>query len=293
MNCQSAPLSAMPESRSEAPRPPLVLPRLRRRPRRARPGRPARAGRPRRAGRRRPAGAEGAALTRRRPSASSTCSWPAPRAIWNCSTTSRSWPSSTARCRRPTAQGLPRRLHQSQLEAARPEVQVRQARQVRRGAVRIAAAPGRRWSTTSPSSSRWSPTPSTTPRPRSDEHRLAAVRPAELRRLDALRPGQRVARPARLRRLQLRQEGAERRQLQLGQRLPAHRLPGRAVPQRRRSGAVPVQPAGRRRRAAARLARRRRSAQPACASTRSATRRSPRASTRSRWPTGCRPAPRS
>ena len=43
-----------------------------------------------------------------------------------------------------------------------PEVQVRQARQVRRGALRAAAAPGRRWSTTSPSSSRWSPTPSTT-----------------------------------------------------------------------------------------------------------------------------------
>ena len=53
------------------------------------------------------------------------------------------------------AQGLPRRVHQPELEAARAEVQVRQARPVRRGAVRAAAAPGRRSSTTSPSSSRW------------------------------------------------------------------------------------------------------------------------------------------
>ena len=58
-----------------------------------------------------------------------------------------------------------------------------------------------------------------------------------------LRPGQRIARPARLRRLQHRQQGAQRRQLQLGQRLSAHRLPGRAVPHRRRPGAVPLQPA--------------------------------------------------
>ena len=32
---------------------------------------------------------------------SSSCSWPVRRAIWSCSTTSRSWRSSTARCRRP------------------------------------------------------------------------------------------------------------------------------------------------------------------------------------------------
>ena len=93
--------------------------------------------------------------------------------------------------------------------------------------------------------------------------------------------------------LQLRQERAQRRQLQLGQRLPAHRLQRRAVPRQRRSGALSVQPARRRRRRAARLARRRQEPQPASGSTWSATRRSPRASTRSRWPTGCRPAPRS
>ena len=45
--------------------------------------------------------AEAQAIFRRRPRASSICSWPARRAIWSCSTTSRSWRSSTARCRRP------------------------------------------------------------------------------------------------------------------------------------------------------------------------------------------------
>ena len=106
--------------------------------------------------------------------------------------------------------------------------------------------------------------------------------------------GSESQRPARLRRLQFGQEGAERRQFQLGQRLSADRLPGRAVPRQRRPGAVPVQPARRRRRA--------------CSATRSTpssdlnqhaarrgrrSRRSPRASTRSRWPSACRPALRS
>ena len=75
----------------------------------------------------------------------------------------------------------------------------------------------------------------------------------------------------------------------LGQRLPADRVSGRAVPQRRRPGAVPVEPA-----------RRRRQSCSATRSTRSASstsmrldasraiRRSPRASTRSRWRTACR-----
>jgi hypothetical protein len=66
-------------------------------------------------------------------------------------------------------------------------------------------------------------------------------------RLGDLRAGQRVARPAGLRRLQLRQEGPERRELQLGLRLPPDGLPGRAVPRHGRPGALPVQPAGRRR----------------------------------------------
>ena len=61
-----------------------------------------------------------------------------------------------------TAQGLPRGVHQSELQAARAEIQVRQARPERRGAVGDSARTWRRWPTTSPSSSRWSPTPSIT-----------------------------------------------------------------------------------------------------------------------------------
>ena len=60
------------------------------------------------------------------------------------------------------------------------------------------------------------------PGPDHDEHRLAAVRPAELRRVDAVRPGQRVGRPARLRRAHQRQ-GHQRRREQLRLRLPADR----------------------------------------------------------------------
>ena len=88
------------------------------------------------------------------------------------------------------------------------------------------------------------------------EHRRAAVRPAEHGRVGDLRPGQRVAGPAGLRRLQHRPEGHQRRRRELGQRLPADRLPGRAVPQPGRPGPLPLQPRRRRRRAAARLARR-------------------------------------
>ena len=82
-----------------------------------------------------------------------------------------------------------------------------------------------------------------------------AVRPPQHGLLGHLRPGQRVAEPARLRRLQFRQEGTQRRQLLLGQRLSSHRLPGRAVPRQRRSGALSVEPAGHRRQRAARFAR--------------------------------------
>ena len=54
------------------------------------------------------------------------------------------------------AEGLSRGVHQSEFEAARAEVQVREARPVRRGTVRAAAAHWRASSTTSRSSSRWS-----------------------------------------------------------------------------------------------------------------------------------------
>ena len=59
-------------------------------------------------------------------------------------------------------QGLPRGVHQPELQAARAQVQVRPARPVRHRALRAAAAPRRRSSTTSRSSSGWSPTRSTT-----------------------------------------------------------------------------------------------------------------------------------
>ena len=102
------------------------------------------------------------------------------------------------------AQGLPGRVHQPELEAPRAEVQVRQARQVRGRAVGTAAAPGdrrRRHRHRQVDGHR-----RVQPRPGPDlhEHRLAAVRPAEPRVVGHLRPGQRVAGPARLRRLQLR-----------------------------------------------------------------------------------------
>ena len=108
-----------------------------------------------------------------------------------------------------------------------------------------------------------------------------------------LRPGQRVAGPARLRRLQHRQEGAQRRQLQLGQRLPADRLPGRPVPQRRRPGALPLQPAGASTPSSSATRSTPSASSTSCGSTTSATPRSPRGSTPSRWPSACRPAPRS
>ena len=82
--------------------------------------------------------------SRRRPSASSTCSWPARRATSNCSTTSRSWRSSTASCRRPScSKGYRAAFINPNSTLLGPEVQVRQARPVRRRAVRAAAAPGR------------------------------------------------------------------------------------------------------------------------------------------------------
>ena len=74
--------------------------------------------------------------------------------------------------------------------------------------------------------------------------------------------GQRVARPPRVRRLQHGQEGPQRGQLELGERVPADRPPGGPVPQQRRPRPVPLEPARDRRRRPARLARHPRPAQP-------------------------------
>ena len=85
-------------------RPPLVLPGVRRRPRRRSPcdsllgERPSPRPPPRLAD---PLAPQAAALRAEGEARHLSCSWPARRATWSCSTTSRSWRSSTARCRRP------------------------------------------------------------------------------------------------------------------------------------------------------------------------------------------------
>ncbi len=85
------------------------------------------------------------------------------------------------------------------------------------------------------------------PGPDFDEHRQPDFWPAEHRSLGDLWPGERSPRPAGLRRLFQRLERAQRRQRQLGKRLSADRLSGRAVPLRRRAGALSVEPSRRRR----------------------------------------------
>ena len=106
--------------------------------------------------------------------------------------------------------------------------------------------------------------------------------------------GSEIAGSAGVRRVQLRQEGAERRQFLLGQRLSADRVPGRAVPhaaairccifriptgvddELQRDSLDAVQ-----------------AAEPDASRTRPAIRKSRPASTRSRWRSGCKPARRS
>ena len=194
----------------------------------------------------RSAGPEDAALSRRRPSGSSTCSWPARRAISNCSTTSRSWRSSTARCRPPNC---------SRAIAPRSSIPTR-------------SCSAR--SSSSPSTANAAPScPSccrTWPKVVDD---IAIVKsmvtdafnhaPAQIFMNTGSQqfgrpsigawtlyglgsesqdlPASSSSAPA---------EGPERRQLELGQRLPADGLPGRAVPHQRRPGALSLEPARRR-----------------------------------------------
>ena len=105
--------------------------------------------------------------------------------------------------------------------------------------------------------------------------------------------GSEAQRPARLRGAAVRPARPARRRPAVGQRLSADHLPGRAVPQRRRADPQPRQSDGRRRRPAARRARRRDGPERRRTWPTPATRRSPRASPPTRWPTGCRRAPRS
>ena len=120
--------------------------------------------------------------------------------------------------------GLSRGVHQSEFETAGAEVQVRQIRAERRGAIRAAAASGegrgRHRHREIDGHRRVQPRAG----PDSHEHRHAAVRPPEHGRVGHLRPGQRIAGPARVRGVQFGQEGAERRQFLLGQRVSCPRF---------------------------------------------------------------------
>ena len=219
-------------------------------------------------------------------------SWPARRATWSCSTTSRSWPSSTASCRRRNC---------SRATARPSSIPTQQAARARSSSSPRHGQCGAELSELLPHladvaddiaivKSMHTDAFNHAPAPDLDEHRLAAVRPAQLGRLDDLRPGQRVARPARASSSSAPAEGDQRRRVELGQRLSADGLPGRAVPQRRRPGSL----SSRTRQGIDRQTQRdsldaiKRLNKSASAS--SAIRKSPRASTPSKWPTACRPA---
>ena len=187
--------------------------------------------------------------SRPRPSGSCSCSWPARRAISSSSTTSRSSPSSTAHCRPPELiKGYRAAFIKPSSKLLGPKFKF--ARHGQSGTELSELLPhladGRRRHRGRQGDGHRRVQPRA--RPDHDEHRRADLRPAEHGRLGHLRARQRVAGPARLRRLQHGQQGAERGQLELGQRLLADRLPGRPVPHQRRSRPLSLQPPRRRRR---------------------------------------------
>ncbi len=124
-------------------------------------------------------------------------------------------------------------------------------------------------------------------------HRQRQLRPAQHGLVGHLRPGHREPEPARLHH-HLPDAGPRRRQ-QLGLGLPARRLPGHAARQRQRPGrpgprsatSRNAAPAARRAAAAARPAGRDEPRAPGRSRARPGARR--RASTRSSWPSACRP----
>ena len=93
-----------------------------------------------------------------------------------------------------TGERISRCVHQSQFHVARTEIQVREVRQIRRGTFRIAAAPRRR-SSDDIAIVKSMNTDAFNHAPGADfhEHRLAAIRPAEHRRMGDLRTWQRIA----------------------------------------------------------------------------------------------------
>ena len=194
------------------------------------------------------------------------------------------------------AQGLPGRVHQSELEASwRPKFKFARHGQCGRRAVRAAAAPGRRSSTTSRIvrslvTDAFNHAPGqilmNTGSQQFGRPSIGAWATYGL--------GSESRRPARLRRVELGQEGHQRRHRRTG--AAAFCRPSyQGVPFRSQGDPVLYlsNPPGIDRADAARLARRARAAQPPCGSTAWAIRRSPRGSTPSRWPTACRPARRS
>ena len=239
-----------------------------------------------------PAGTEGSALSPRRPSGSSSCSWPGRRATWSCSTTSRSSRSSTAPCRR---------------RSCSRAIVPRSSTPTRSCSGRSSSSPGtdsaepsspnccRTWRTVVDDIAvvKWMVTDAFNHAPGQIMMSTGSQifgRPS-MGAWVTLWPGERVAGPARVRRLQHGQEGPQRRQFELGERVPAHGLPGGPVPHQRRPGALSLQSPRGRRGPPARLARRRRQAQPDAPRRSRATPRSPRGSTRSRWPSGCSSRP--
>ena len=118
--------------------------------------------------------------------------------------------------------------------------------------------------------------------------------PAEHRRVAHLRPGQREPRPAGVRRADLAGHRQPDDQPLYDRLWGSGFLPSQYQGVKFRSGGDPVlylsNPAGRRRRDAPAHARRPRPSSTSCSSTRSATRRSPRASRSTSWPSACRPS---
>ena len=196
-------------------------------------------------------------------------------------------------------QGQALRVHghvrQGAAEAAGHQAQVRPARQDAGPGCPSACRTSPRSSTTSPSSSRWRPTSSTTAR------RSCSSTPA--RRSSAGRAWARGSPTASAASrqdlpgfvvLQSGPRGPRGGAALLGERLPADDATRacRSAPAASRSSTSSVPPGVTRDRQKDVHRRRPRPEQPT-ASTRPAIRRSPRASRPTRWPTACRPAPRS